>query len=281
MSEHETLLLGLSLLAAALPIGFPIVAHLLLRQTGKRLLASEATAAGKLSFHEPAASAKSLIKAARRTYFTAAVAELTVVITSFITAVVWQLAPAINAQQILTIDLLVLVAPVVALGWDHNLSSPRQQPTMVKFGLLVGALAYVNYWLFFARHSLSSANLDLNLPLYKQATALVFVTLSLCLLVHLMFVRSHHHKHFFTAYLWQNRKLLGASGLSLMLIVFMVYSPWLQSLLRTESLSAMDWLTAVGFGLLYAAARLLQRHTRKHNRRAVIKLHRAVRPTKA
>lgn len=201
-----------------------------------------------------------------------------------------QTAPAITGPQLLVID-GALVLSMIALGQDmirHKLK--RETPAVLNskltsfgaigsfigFGLLAAALAYGNYLLFFARHHLSPAYLDPTLPLYHQATALTCLTLILCLYIYLLFERADVHEKFFTNYLLSNKKLLRAFAVSLFVVAAITYIPWLQTFFAAGPLSIVDWLTALLAAGLYTGFRLLQRHTRKHTRHAVLRLHREV-----
>lgn len=229
------------------------------------------------------------IKKAARCALTDNAGELLTVLFGLAGFAVFHIAPAIGAIQILAIDVVAQILPITALGWDsaqHKLM--REKPRnlhdhiinppaiagFIGFGLLAAVLAYGNFLLFFARHSLSPKYLtDLSLPLYHQATTLTYLTLVLCLYVYLMFERADAHEHFFTDYLWSNKKLLIAFALSFFLIGNVIYNPWIQPYFNSGSLGIIDWLTALACATMYMLFRLLQRHTRKHTRPAVLKLH--------
>ena len=132
------------------------------------------------------------------------------------------------------------------------------------------------YRYLFVRHHLSPAYIDTTNPLYLEATTLTYVTLVLCLYVYLLFERADTHEKFFTSYLWSNKKLLGAFGLSLVLIGGIVYTPFLHGYFSTANLGWGEWFSALLAAGAYFAFRLAQRHTRKHTRRAVLKLHHEV-----
>ncbi len=228
------------------------------------------------------------IKKAARCVMTANAGELSTVLLGLGGLALFHIAPAIVPLQILAIDIVAQVLPITALGWDkaqHKLM--REKPRdlhdhiingpaiggFVGFGFLAAALAYGNYLLFFARHDLSPRFLDPNLPLYHQATTLTYLTLALCLSVYLMFERADAHEKFFTSYLWSNKKLLAAFATSLFLICTLIYNPMIQPYFHAGPLSAVDWLTALACAALYMGFRLIQRHTRKHSRPAVLRLH--------
>lgn len=228
------------------------------------------------------------IRKAARCALTDNAAELFTVLLGLAALAIWHVAPAITALQILAIDIVAQILPITALGWDEaqgklmrekprnlrdHIINRRAISGFIGFGVLASILSYGNYLLFFARHHLSPAYLDPSLPLYHQATTLTYLTLVLCLYVYLLFERSDAHERFFTSYLWSNTKLLFAFGLSFVLIGCIIYSSWIQPYFSTGPLSFVDWLTALTCAGLYLAFRVLQRHTRKHTRHAVLKLH--------
>ncbi len=231
------------------------------------------------------------IKKAARCALTDNAGELITVLLGLAALSLFHIQPAITAIQILAIDVVAQILPITALGWDaaqgklmhekprnlqDHIINLRAIGGFIGFGALAAGLAYANYLLFFARHDLSPRFIDPSLPLYHQATTLTYLTLVLCLYVYLMFERSDRHEQFFTSYLWSNKKLVIAFALSFFLIANIIYNPWVQPYFSAASLSFSDWLTALICAGLYTAFRTIQRHTRKHTRKAVIKLHREV-----
>lgn len=240
----------------------------------------EAVEQGRLTFMN--------IKKATRCALTDNASELITVIFGIAGLSLLHIAPAFTSMQILAIDIVAQILPITALGWDRaqanlmhdkprdlheHIINRRAVSGFFGFGLLGATLSYGNYLLFFVRHGLSARYLDTNLPLYHQATTLTYVTLVLCLYVYLLFERSDSHEKFFTSYLWSNKRLLGAFAISFLLIGSMIYSPLLQPYFRTAALDVVDLLTALACAGLYLSFRLIQRHTRKHSRHAVMKLH--------
>ncbi len=209
-----------------------------------------------------------------QTSLTTSSAQLTLVIISIIGLAAYHLAPAITFMQIAALDLLLCV-PVAALIYEQNYRKLAKiswhRP--VAFGVLAAVLAYANYLLFFARHNLSPFYIDASLPMYHQAAGLTLLTVLLCGFAYLLFERADHHEQFFTEHLHSNDKLLQAFGASLVLLAAIVYLPGLQTIFSTAPLDIVDWASALVAACVYALAGLLQRHTRKHTRHAVLKLH--------
>lgn len=217
-----------------------------------------------------------------RSALTCNAAELLTVLLGLATLSLLSVPPAITTRQILAIDIITLILPVMALGWDKIQHRQTSEPLINRqtalrltgFGGLAGLLSYANFAFFFVRHGLSARFLDTGLPLYAEATTLTFLSLVLCLCVHLVFERSDRREKFFTRYLWSNERLMGGFAASLILIINLLYNPWIQPYFGTTALSLGDWLSVLACTVLYFGFRLLQRHTRKHTRRAVVQLHR-------
>ena len=232
------------------------------------------------------------IRKAARCALTDNASELFTILISIVAQALFAVPLAITAIQILAVDIIAQMAPVTALGWDTaqaNLMHDRPRrlsdhiinratvAEFIMFGLLASVIAYMNFLFFFMRHGLSPVSIDPANSLYLQATALTYVTLVLCQFLNLLLVRADEHGRFFTNYVWSNKKLLVAFGISIFLILNVVYNPIVQPYFHARILGVIDWLTAGLGACLYLAARLLQRHTRKHSRRAIVKLHQEVR----
>lgn len=209
-----------------------------------------------------------------RTNLTSGSSQLALVVLGVAGLAAYHLPPAITFMQIIALDLL-LCAPIAALAYEKNylkLNKIRWQ-TPVAFGILAALIGFANYLFFFARHNLSPFYIDPGLPMYHQATSLTLLTILFCVLAYLLFERADHHEQFFTEHLHSNDKLLQGFGLSLVLLAAIIYLPWLQPIFSTAPLDIVDWASALLAACVYALLRLLQRHTRKHSRHAVLKLH--------
>jgi Ca2+-transporting ATPase len=215
--------------------------------------------------------------------------ELFAVLISLAAQAIFDIPIAILAVQILAIDLIAELFPVTALGWDpaqndlmhdkprnlkDHIINKRTIGEFIGYGFLAASLAYANFILFFARHGLDPKHIGAHGKLYAQATILTYLTLVLCQFINLLLVRTSDREPFFTPYLWSNKKLLLAFGLSFFCILNIIYNPWVQPYLNAQSLSAADWLFAIGAAAIYLLVRLFQRWSLKHSRAAVLELHR-------
>jgi Ca2+-transporting ATPase len=229
------------------------------------------------------------IKKAARCALTDNAGELITVLLGLSAVAIFHIPPAISPIQILAIDVVAQILPITALGWDKPLANlmhekprnlhdhiinPRAITGFIGFGALAACFSFLNFLFFFVRHNLSPRYIDPANPLYLEATTLTYLTLVLCLYVYLLFERADAHEKFFTKYLWSNKHLLIAFGLSFFLIGNVIYNPVVAPYFSSHPLTIIDWLTALFFAGAYLCFRLLQRHTRKHTRRAVVALHR-------
>jgi Ca2+-transporting ATPase len=239
---------------------------------------------GRLTF-------RNIVKAARCA-LTDNAGELFVVLISLAGQALFDIPIAILAVQILAIDIIAELFPITALGWDkaqgdlmhdtprnlkHHIINRRTIGEFIGYGLLAAALGYGNFLLFFARHGVEASGFDTSAKLYAQATILTYLTIVLCQFLNLLLVRTSDKEPFFSSYLWSNKKLLVAFGLSFFCIFTIIYNPWVQPYFHSQGLATIDWLYALGAAIVYLCVRLFHRYTKKHSRSAVLELHRAVR----
>ncbi len=236
---------------------------------------------GRLTF-------RNIVKAARCA-LTDNAGELFVVLISLAAQALFDIPIAILAVQILAIDIIAELFPVTALGWDppqndlmhdqprnlkDHIINRRTVGEFIGYGLLAAALTYGNFLFFFERHGLSAVHFNTHSRLYAQATILTYLTIVLCQFINLLLVRTSDKEPFFTRYLWSNKKLLIAFGLSLFCIFSIIYNPWVQPYFNASGLNLSDWLCAMACAAIYLAVRLFHRYSKKHSRAAVLALHR-------
>ncbi|HET9173973.1 MAG TPA: cation transporting ATPase C-terminal domain-containing protein [Candidatus Saccharimonadales bacterium] len=258
----DTLLaFGLAILAALLPVG--LLYELLAVMT-----------------YAAATKASAIAAKVIRCALSDNLAELLLIVISVFGMLAWHIPLAINAVQILFINAILMAMPYAAVAWDTKPPSAKAHQGSAKllsFGIAVSFLAYANFLLFFARNALSPKHVDLHNPYLFKASSLALVTLVLCQILNLFLVRADEHDSFFTNYLNSNRKLLYAVSASLFMLLNLLYNPLVRPYFSTGPLSVFDWLAAIAAACTYLGFRILQRHTRKHTRHAVLALHLAQR----
>ncbi|MBI2551813.1 HAD-IC family P-type ATPase [Candidatus Uhrbacteria bacterium] len=160
------------------------------------------------------------------------------------------------AAQILWINLIEDSLPNMALAFDpgepHVMKEkPRARTSSLMdfemntlvFGVgIVGSVLLFGFYLYFLTHGYDLA----------YTRTLVFAALGTNMLFSIYSIRSMHR------YVWHvnpfnNRLLLGSTGISAVLLLAAVYAPPLQHILRTVALSAADWLPLIGLGVINVA----------------------------
>jgi len=95
-----------------------------------------------------------------------------------------------------------------------------------------------------------------------EAQCICFVTLLLTRLVHAHNSRSET-RSLFEIGMFTNRWLWGAIGLSVLLMVLVIYTPGLQNVFNTYSMTAGDWGVCLGFALTILVAAEAAKTTRR------------------
>jgi Ca2+-transporting ATPase len=202
--------------------------------------------------------------------FVANFSELVVNLAALIVVSLFSAPLALTVMLIIAIDLIAELFPMVALGWDKAEGEVmKEQPrnpkdhilnkktikTIMWAGGLIGMFAFANFVLFFWRNGLGFSEVEQGSLLQMEASTLTYVTIMLCQLVNILYMRSN--KGLFTRYQLHNSKLLLAFGLSLGSILAIVYVPFLQPFFGSASLTAVDWLTAAGAAVIFGLIRQL------------------------
>lgn len=214
--------------------------------------------------------------------------ELIAVLMGLIGQTLFHIPIAITAIQILAIDVIAQIFPVTALGWDpaqgelmhekprllgDHIINVHAVTDFIICGTLSAGLGYANFLFFFRRHHIDVTHISHTASVYMSATILTYLTIVLCQFASIMLVRSDEHESIFTRYLWSNKKLLIAFGLSLVCILNIIYNPLVRPYFNANSLGIIDWVYAILAAVLFFCVRLLQRYSRKHTRKAVLTLH--------
>ncbi len=196
--------------------------------------------------------------------------ELFVVLISLAAQSAWGIPIAIGAVQILAIDLIAELFPIAALGWDpaegdlmHEKPRNLRDHILNKAnvidlawgGALMGAFGYINYLLYFARNNISTSDIERASVAYAAATTLTDATICIGQFGSIFMRRITPGRKLLTSYLWSNKKLFVAFGISITCMLSLIYLPILQPYFGTAGLGAFDWLTALIAGIVFIAIR--------------------------
>lgn len=203
------------------------------------------------------------IKKATISCLTSNYGELMVVLIGLVALSLAGIPPAITPILILSIDLIAELFPIAALGWDEPdkelmLDQPRDTKDhifnlstffdLLSTGTVMGGLAFGNYLLFAYRNSISPDQLTGN-SMYFSAVTITYVTIVLCQLVNILVRRSREST--LSSYLFTNRQLWMAMGLSMLCVLAIVYIPFIQVIFGSGPLLASDWLFALAAALVF------------------------------
>lgn len=217
------------------------------------------------------------IKKATLSCLTSNTGELFTVLISLLAVSIWHIPIAISAILILSIDLMAELFPIAALGWDRadgelmddpprdprqHILNPRNIADLAVSGLLIGSLAYANYLFFIHRHDVEAVDFNTKqAALYASAITLTYVTICFCQFANILARRTRTYRQsFFSSYLWSNRQLLIAFGMSMIGILAIVYVPVVNRYAGSGRLELEDWALALTAALLYLILRWLTAH---------------------
>lgn len=211
------------------------------------------------------------IKKGALSCFTTNSAELVINITSLLAFSFFNIPLALTVMEILAIDLIAELFPIAALGWDKadgelmqdaprnpskHILNKKSILDLAWCGLIIGALAYGNYLLFFSRAGVEPQGLTTGLPIHAKATAITYLTIVLCQLVNILQRRSRGG--FFTRYQLHNRYLWFAMLLSITCVSLIMYSP-INTYFGAGPLGVVDWLAAFTAASIFLCIREAQR----------------------
>lgn len=203
--------------------------------------------------------------------------ELAVVLLGLLGVSLFNLPVPILAIQILAIDLLAEILPLTAFTFDpgsrdimkspprdkdEHIVNKRSFSEILFFGILMGGLAYLNFYLFNSR--MGSLNLTESHPLYARATTITYLTIAFTQLTNIM-SRRYEKVSFFNKNIVSNKKMVYAVIISIVMIVITIYTPFINQYLGFTGITLVDWLYVLGSaGVFLAAHEMLKIFKRKN-----------------
>ncbi len=176
--------------------------------------------------------------------FSSNLAEILVIFVALMVG--WPLP--LGALQILWLNMVTDVFPAMALALEPSNPdamkrpprNPRERLMTTRFVWLIGWQGLVLSGVTLLAFLVGMRWYGAEGPGLRHAITLAFMTLALAQVFHAFNARSQHRSAF-TARLFTNGWLWAAVTTSLLLQVAAVYTPFLQSVLRTTPLTAADW----------------------------------------
>ncbi len=217
-------------------------------------------------------------------------AELTVVLTGLAALALlgWgSWAMPILVIQILAIDLLAEVVPLTTLTFDPPTKEMMRNPPrkledhilnmgssaeVIFLALMIGLLAFGNFWFYFIREGLS-LTADVSPPIhYAKATTITYLTIAYCQFANIM-SRRYEYESIFNKNFFSNRIILYSILLSIGLIFLGVYGPVISTFLEFASIGKYGWLQVFGVAGIFLASfeilKAIKRAKRSKNRGGV------------
>jgi Ca2+-transporting ATPase len=191
--------------------------------------------------------------------------ELFAVLLSLVGTAFFGYPLAILAVQILAVDLVGEIIPLTFLTWDPAqaklMTSPPREPNehiinakilinITWCGFIMGLFAYANFIMVFFREGASLSNVATDSLIYMRATTLTYISIVFIQWMNILSRRAGDES-VFTSYLWSNKRLFLGYGITLIILLLIVYNPIVSHMLYTAPLTMMDWLFAIAASVLY------------------------------
>lgn len=174
----------------------------------------------------------------------------------------------IAAIQILLIDLCTDVFPSLALAVDPpEKGTMKQKPrdpkgrllgfevfkSLFRVGIVGGFLGFLVFITVMIRGGWTwGIPVDLTSSLFLQATGATFATLVICQVFNSIEARSE--KLGIAKIIFGNYRLLGAIGISIFLLLNIIYNPWIQPFAKTSGIEPVNWLVILIAGLIFLSS---------------------------
>ncbi len=204
-------------------------------------------------------------------------AQLALVLLGLLAAALWDYPIPILAVQILAIDLLGEIMPLAFLTFDppdpEIMTKPPRDPNehifhkrsgmeVIFLGMLIGALAFMNFFLFMGREGITLTMESLDSIFYFKATTISYCTIVYCQFVNIL-ERRYWYTSIFNKNFFFNKLLLGSIVASMGLVFTAIYVPVISNLLSFGSITILDWsyilLSAGVYLIVFEVLKLVKR----------------------
>jgi Ca2+-transporting ATPase len=193
------------------------------------------------------------------------VGELALVLLGLLAAALGNYPIPILAAQILAVDLLGEIGPLTLLtfdppGKDTMTRPPRKlkehmlnliSASEITFmGIVIGGLAFLNFFLFMKRGRISLTVDDVNTIPYFKSTVLSYSTIVFCQFVNIL-ERREERISLFNRIFFTNKILLISILISIGLVMLAIYGPYISDFLAFAPIMVADWLFILGAAAIY------------------------------
>ena len=192
--------------------------------------------------------------------------ELAVVLLGLLGVSLFNLPVPILAIQILAIDLLAEILPLTAFTFDPGskdimTSPPRERDEhivnkrsfseILMFGVLMGGLAFLNFYLF--NNRVAGGGLTETHPLYARATTITYLTIAFTQLTNIM-SRRYAKISIFNKNIISNKIMVYSVLLSILMIITAIYTPFINQYLGFAGITLIDWGYVIGAAIVFLGA---------------------------
>jgi Ca2+-transporting ATPase len=183
------------------------------------------------------------------------VGELALVLFGLLGAAIGNYPIPILAAQILAIDLLGEIGPLTLLTYDPPSKNtmtrpPRKQSEhmlnvfsateVTSLGILIGGLAFANFFLFMIREGITLTVDSVNTAPYFIATSLSYSTIVFAQYVNIL-ERRFERRTLFSRNFFSNRIVLVSILISMVLVAGALYGPYVSDFFAFGPMSQSDW----------------------------------------
>lgn len=193
------------------------------------------------------------------------VGELVIVLLGLLAASIGNYPIPILAAQILAVDLIGEIGPLTLLTFDpavkdtminkprklkEHMLNPFSAAEITFMGIVIGCLAFANFFLFMQRDGIMLTDNDLNTISYFKATTLSYATIVFCQYVNIL-ERREESASIFSKNFFSNKILLISVVFSIGLVLLITYGPYISTFLAFGPISLTDWIFVINSALLY------------------------------
>ena len=205
------------------------------------------------------------------------IAELVLVLFGLLGVALWNYPIPILAVQVLAIDLIGEIMPLTFLTFDppaegvmaipprnpkEHIVNRRSATEFILLGIIIGGLAFSNFFFFMQREGITLNVNDTNILPYFQVTALAYATIVFCQYINILQWR-YDHISIFNRNIFTNKILLISIVASIGLVLMAIYAPFISDFLVFSGLTLSDWglvgLATLIFLFVFEALKVLRK----------------------
>lgn len=203
--------------------------------------------------------------------------ELFAILASLVARWFRKIPLAINPVQILAIDLIWEMWPLMALtrdpadkdiliNWPRDVNKHLINKTIVidllRSGFLMWILGFWNYILYFLFNGVSPIWIDKNSIIYMTATSITYTSIIFIQFMNILSRRTNG-KSILSRYLRSNKKLLASFWLSILMIIILIYIPAISNYFWFWRMKLIDRIFPIWGWLLFLIIRETQKYIQR------------------